>query len=40
MKQIIIKSIITNTVLHLNERLSVKYNANIYFKREDLQRAQ
>lgn len=30
-------AIITNTMLHLNERLSVKYNANVYFKREDLQ---
>ncbi len=30
-------SVINNTQLHLNERLSTKYNANIYFKREDLQ---
>ena len=30
-------NIIKNTPLELNERLSVKYNANIYFKREDVQ---
>ena len=30
-------NIIKNTPLELNERLSRKYNANIYVKREDLQ---
>ena len=36
-KSIINSNIIINTPLQLNERLSLKYNANIYFKREDLQ---
>ena len=37
-KNIISKScIIKNTPLELNERLSHKYSANVYVKREDLQ---
>ena len=36
-KSIINSNIIINTPLELNERLSLKYNANIFFKREDLQ---
>lgn len=36
-KSIINSNIINHTPIQLNERLSLKYNANIYFKREDLQ---
>ena len=32
-----LKDIIVNTPLELSSRLSSKYNANIYIKREDLQ---
>jgi threonine dehydratase len=32
-----LQSVIKSTPLEFNERLSKKYNANIYFKREDLQ---
>ena len=32
-----LKDIVTHTPLQKNERLSEKYNCNVYLKREDLQ---